>query len=388
MSIITKSLSTDFSGSLNTSQLEKEINWDNSISNNCISVINFLDVVQIYFDNTLSSSEETALDTIISNHVPNNNPLSMTETLDTNESKVFTHFMDPDYLREIKIRELLTDTYDDSYKLNSTTENDYNLDDSANGSFNTTSYSLTPSNYIEGSNIAPNATAFASSSQQPASNGNDNSTSTIWYNLNGQSPSGSWWAVDFGEIVGIIGAEIVWHSTTYYATIMNIEKSNDGENWTLIESVTGIGYTSLGNDVGSYKFPLFSEPAFGQYFRFVFNSVINSTYVVIREGRLFSANAIGYSTTASPTINNIFNNRQIDTEIWNTINSSTIVGSFPANTSTNILLSFDNQNTWRYWNGSSWQTSSLANIATTSMSHTVFNALTNANYHSSNGINS
>ncbi len=68
----TKSLSEDLSGSLNTGQLQKEINDASSgISVDCIAVLNVNgDNVEILFASTLGGGEETALTTIISNHVP------------------------------------------------------------------------------------------------------------------------------------------------------------------------------------------------------------------------------------------------------------------------------------------------------------------------------
>jgi hypothetical protein len=73
MLTFTKSLSNDFSGNLHTEQLKNEIN-NSSILLECVSVKNILDDVNIIFDTTLgeslSSEEETTLNTIISNHVP------------------------------------------------------------------------------------------------------------------------------------------------------------------------------------------------------------------------------------------------------------------------------------------------------------------------------
>lgn len=65
-----KSLSTDFSGNLNPSQLRNELNADGGISPECIVVKNSGDDVDIVFDASLSGGEETTLNNLISAHIP------------------------------------------------------------------------------------------------------------------------------------------------------------------------------------------------------------------------------------------------------------------------------------------------------------------------------
>ena len=74
-STYTRSLSSELSGSLNTSQLITEINSDNNILSECLCVVNLGDNVNIIFNGSLSTGEETTLDTIITNHTPNTNPI-------------------------------------------------------------------------------------------------------------------------------------------------------------------------------------------------------------------------------------------------------------------------------------------------------------------------
>jgi len=67
----TKSLSTDFSGVLNSSQLHSQIKGNTLISSaNLIGINTSNDIVNIVFDTNLSVGDETMLDNIISNYNP------------------------------------------------------------------------------------------------------------------------------------------------------------------------------------------------------------------------------------------------------------------------------------------------------------------------------
>lgn len=66
----TKSLSTDFGSSIKLRQLHKEIEADSGITSNITGITMTGDVVDIIFDSTLSASEETALNSLISAHTP------------------------------------------------------------------------------------------------------------------------------------------------------------------------------------------------------------------------------------------------------------------------------------------------------------------------------
>jgi hypothetical protein len=70
--IYTKSLSTDFGGNLNTTQFHAEIVNDLTINKTLIGVNNLDDVVDIVFSSALDSGELTALNLLITNHVPLN----------------------------------------------------------------------------------------------------------------------------------------------------------------------------------------------------------------------------------------------------------------------------------------------------------------------------
>ena len=64
-----KSISGDFGGGLNPEQFISEVNAS-SIAPICEMVLNSSDDVTISFDSSLSPTEETTLDGLISVHVP------------------------------------------------------------------------------------------------------------------------------------------------------------------------------------------------------------------------------------------------------------------------------------------------------------------------------
>ncbi len=66
----TKSLSSDFGGNLQTTQLQKEINSDGAISHTCIAVLSRGTDVQLIFDTALDGAEQTALNAVVAAHTP------------------------------------------------------------------------------------------------------------------------------------------------------------------------------------------------------------------------------------------------------------------------------------------------------------------------------
>jgi hypothetical protein len=67
----TKSLNTDFGGSIIIQQFHKEVEAIVGITPNIIAVTLTGDEIEILFDTPLSAGEETILNSIISSHVPN-----------------------------------------------------------------------------------------------------------------------------------------------------------------------------------------------------------------------------------------------------------------------------------------------------------------------------
>lgn len=90
----------------------------------------------------------------------------------------------------------------------------------------------TPITHPNPINLALNKTASADSSQSanPASNGNDSSTTTRWCANDGNT--GHWWKVDLGSNVNITGGtQVMWEKSGAYK--YKIETSTDNTNWSL-----------------------------------------------------------------------------------------------------------------------------------------------------------
>ena len=72
--VYTKSLASDFSGNLDTSQFHLEIQDDVTITTNLTGITTFGDDVRIKFDSALSGAELTQLDVLIAAHTPDTEP--------------------------------------------------------------------------------------------------------------------------------------------------------------------------------------------------------------------------------------------------------------------------------------------------------------------------
>ena len=64
----TKSLASDFGGSLNKGQFHREIDADGGISATLNQIEETSDVIDTTFASSLSAGEQTTLNTLISNH--------------------------------------------------------------------------------------------------------------------------------------------------------------------------------------------------------------------------------------------------------------------------------------------------------------------------------
>ncbi|KKQ66696.1 MAG: hypothetical protein US86_C0004G0014 [Candidatus Daviesbacteria bacterium GW2011_GWA2_38_24] len=85
-----------------------------------------------------------------------------------------------------------------------------------------------------------------------------------------------------------------------------------------------------------------------------------------------------YVTTAAAT--------QIDSSSWTAVSSVSITQTLPTNTNIKYLVSFDNRSTWKYWSGSAWTSSTLANIDTNGMTKTTIEAITSSQWSDSGGF--
>ena len=77
---------------------------------------------------------------------------------------------------------------------------------------------------------------------------------------------------------------------------------------------------------------------------------------------------------------------QIDTSLWDTIESITTTETTPTDTSIKYLASFDGKNTWQYWTGTTWANSLLDDSQTNGMSKTTISAITGSQWASAPGF--
>lgn len=77
---------------------------------------------------------------------------------------------------------------------------------------------------------------------------------------------------------------------------------------------------------------------------------------------------------------------QINTSTWTELNNVSVSGTTPTDTSIKYLVSFDNRSTWKYWNGSLWADSSLANLQIDGMSKSSLEELSSAAWEASGGF--
>mgnify|MGYP006283252935 CR=1 FL=1 len=77
---------------------------------------------------------------------------------------------------------------------------------------------------------------------------------------------------------------------------------------------------------------------------------------------------------------------QKNTTTWSEISGITLNQTTPANTDLKYLVSFDGRSTWKYWDGSSWQTSTLSNFQTNGMSKATLEGITPSQWSASGGF--
>ncbi|HCO99546.1 MAG TPA: hypothetical protein DIT56_02995 [Candidatus Moranbacteria bacterium] len=103
-----------------------------------------------------------------------------------------------------------------------------------------------------------------------------------------------------------------------------------------------------------------------------------SGIVIVRYPNISYPISPSYITT-SPT-------SQKNTSTWGHINEVILTQDTPTNTTLKYLVSFDNRNTWKYWNGSAWTNSSLDNLETEGMVKTTVEAITQAQWEAAGGF--
>ncbi|MBU4536893.1 fibronectin type III domain-containing protein, partial [Patescibacteria group bacterium] len=77
---------------------------------------------------------------------------------------------------------------------------------------------------------------------------------------------------------------------------------------------------------------------------------------------------------------------QIDVSTYSAITDVDLTQTTPTGTDVKYLVSFDGRTSWKYWTGSAWASSSLANLQSQGMSKTSLEALGSANWSTSGGF--
>ena len=158
-----------------------------------------------------------------------------------------------------------------------------------------------------------------------------------------------------------------------------IEVSADNTNWTDITG--GFTHTSKGapednftyqvnNAIKYTKFTLTQEAGWGV--------TLSEIEMYLTSDEPYSTSQPYYVTTADGS--------QIDTSLWDTIDSVTTTESTPTDTSLKYLVSFDGKNTWKYWTGSAWANSSLDDLQTNGMSKTTVETINGSQWASAPGF--
>ncbi len=304
-----------------------------------------------------------------------------TASIANNTENLFTNAADPSFKRIVDIYYENNETVNDSTTWNILTAEEglYVQENASITDFPADSIKLQSSGPPApgGTNLAIGATANSSDNSRPPSLGNDNNTTTYWYNQSGGTPAGQWWSVDLGAPKTVMQAQINWYSAGYRATTMRIEGSADGTTWTTVATVTPAGTV---DETWSFA------PTTFRYWRYYCVAGANPSYFVLREGRFFEALYTGFSTTPAYVTSD--NGKEINTTTWATLNSITPTVDEPVNTELRWLFSFDGGTVWRGFSGGTWNIHPIADIETVGMTTAEVVAMTSANWMAANGFNS
>jgi len=304
-------------------------------------------------------------------------------TLANDASTSVTHAEDSERYRVVQVKELITATggIDNSLDFETVDEGVFIQENAAIGTdFLSESARLHATfSGTDNVNLALSQPVTASSATQPATNAVDGNDGSFWYTTTGNS-NGGWVQVDLGSSAPPINqAQVRWYNATgtYNCSTFEIQGSNtDGSGYTTVYT----GNTVADPQESTYNF----TPSVFQYWRFLCTTANNASFYVVNEVRLFEALAT-YPTTPYYVTTNT---NRLNTSSWTGLTNFDITQTQPANTTVNYLVSFDAGVTWKYWNGSAWTNSSLANLQTEGMNEAILESLTGANWFAAGGINS
>jgi Purple acid Phosphatase, N-terminal domain/Fibronectin type III domain len=164
---------------------------------------------------------------------------------------------------------------------------------------------------------------------------------------------------------------VTWDGSVYRGFIDGVLGS------TPLTSSTSITSTSDPVIIGSYALTWYHEGYVDEY-------RISKGTARWTENFTPATSPYGYPTT--PYYITTTDNSQIDSSNWATIDSASITQTTPTNTNVKYLVSFDDRTTWKYWDGDSWEATTLDSLQTYGMSKTAIEGLSSANWASSGGF--
>jgi len=159
--------------------------------------------------------------------------------------------------------------------------------------------------------------------------------------------------------------------------------SNDGSNWVTLDTqsnVTDWVYHEWKTyDIGN-------TIAYNYYRINVTAPVSSGTTISIAEIEMMDISSYSSPYPITPYYIITTNTTQIDVSNYSAITDVDLTQTTPTNTDIKYLVSFDGRTTWKYWTGSAWALSSLANLQSQGMSKTVLEALNSADWSTSGGF--
>lgn len=175
-----------------------------------------------------------------------------------------------------------------------------------------------------------------------------------------------------------------------------VASSSDGSNWstiTLPTEVEGLGSVAYGDGkfVGVFSTSATSPNGTtwtaGGYTGFSYSVAYgNSLFVAALYMQNYVATSSGGYTTSQPYYVTTSDSSQISTSAWSHLTGAAITQTTPTNTDIKYLVSFDDRSTWKYWDGDSWESSTLDNLQTNGMNKTAIEGLSQANWEATGGF--
>lgn len=209
----------------------------------------------------------------------------------------------------------------------------------------------------------------------------DNSAASYWFTFN--QGGEKFLTFDFGSGNTFVAARITLASGLISNPNFGIKDfifygSNDNSNFDQLTSGTHT------NDDVQRTYSFDNERPYRYYKITVTDSYHASTSALITDMQImedddtFPTSQAYYTTTADTS--------QLDTTPWTALSSVALDQDTPTNTSIKYLVSFDDRATWKYWTGSAWAESSLANLQTNGNSKATLEGLSSGNWSSTGGF--